>query len=334
MGDVSLELMYQLSPYQLEKGVIRALQDESELLDSLKFETIKATTVRTYRSGELRSVSWRKINEPFGHVIQGQPKPIDAGMFSFGNTIDVDYLLKEDETPKIVDPEADQIESTTTAMARQFNDAWVNNTPGDDPAAIVGLKYIINNEFSAQKICANPAGNAVLDMDPSGQYYSTNISLFFLALEKAMGAIHGKKPNLAVCNTTFLQHFRAICRDSGYLKTTEDSLGREFLEFNGVKFIDAGNKVQDVDAYGNDNMIIGNKELYNGTIDLSSGNATSVIFARMDKTHYQPFQFDNLSVDRVGLLEDRTNYRTVIKWDVGHIITHPRSVSWLTGLKF
>lgn len=327
MGDISLELMYQQTPSLLTKGVVRALQDESQLLDTLNFKDIKATTVRTWRSGELREVKWRRINEPFGTVIQGQPTPIEAGMFSFGNTVDVDYLLKEDQSAKIVDPEADQIQQTTTAMARQFNDYWVNNTPTADPSGIVGIKYILDNEFSGQKVPANPAGNAVLDMDPTGANYAANIGIFFRQLEKAIAAVHGEKPNFAVCNKTFLLNFRAICRDSGYLKTTEDSLGREFIDFNGVKFIDAGYKVNDTD------MIITDKELYTGVED-PSGTATSVYFVRMDEQHYQPFEFEALTTDRVGLLEDRTNYRTVIKWDVGHIITHPRSISRLMGLKF
>ena len=328
MGDITLALEYQQTPQLLTKGVIRALQDESQLLDTLNFKNIKSTTVRTWRSGELRDVKWRRINEKFGTVIQGHPEAIEAGMFSFGNTVDVDYLLKEDTSAKIVDPEADQIQQTVTAMARGFNDYWLNNTPLDDPAGIVGIKYMIDNEFSGQKIPANPAGNAVLDLDPTGANYATNIGVFFRQLEKAIAAVHGEKPNFAVCNKTFLLNFRALCRDSGYLKTTEDSLGREFIDFNGVKFIDAGYKVNDTD------MIITDKELYTGVYDASTGTATSVYFVRMDEQHYQPFQFESLTTDRVGLLEDRTNYRTVIKWDVGHIVTHPRSLSRLMGIKF
>ena len=95
-----------------------------------------------------------------------------------------------------------------------------------------------------------------------------------------------------------------------------------------MKFIDAGYKVNDTD------MIIGDQELYTGVENASTGNATSIYLVRMDEQHYQPFEFEKLTTDRVGLLEDRTNYRTVIKWDVGHIITHPRSVARLTGLKF
>lgn len=328
MGDFTLAEYYQQSPTLLTKGVVNTLQTASELLDTLNFKTIKATTVRTWRSGELRDVKWRRINEPFGTTIQGIPQPIEAGMFSFGNTVDVDYLLKEDQSAKIVDPEAEQISNTVEAMARQYNDYFINNDPVADPAGIVGLKYMINQEFSGQKICANPAGNTVLDMSPSGANYATNIGIFFRQLEKAISMIHGDKPNFAICNKTFLLNFRAICRDSGFLKTTEDSLGREFLEFNGVKFIDAGYKTDDT------TMVITDKELYTGVYDGTNGTATSVYFVRMDDQHFQPFQFEPLTTDRVGLLEDRTNYRTVIKWDIGHIVTHPRSLSWLTGIKF
>lgn len=327
MGDLTLAQMYQLAPTQLDKGVIRAIQDESELADSLTYETIQANTVRTYRSGEMREVKWRRLNQPFDHVVQGQPEPIDAGMFSFGNTIDVDYRMKEDKSPKIIDPEADQIEQTITAMARGFNTKWVNNTPMDDPDALIGIKYIIDKEFPGQKICANPAGNAVLDLSPTGANYATNISIFFRMLDEAFALIHGGKPNLAVCNKQFLTNFKALCRDSGYLKTTEDSLGRSFIDYNGVKFIDAGFMVNDTD------QIIKNNELYTGVED-ASGNATSIYLARIDKQHYQPFQFAPLTTDHIGKLQDGVNYRTVVKWDIGHIVTHPRSLARLTGLKF
>lgn len=331
---ITLADMYLLSPYLFEKGIIKTLQEESQLIDSLSFENVEALTVQTYRSGKLNPVSWRKINEPFGSVVQGKPEPVQAGIFSFGNNIDIDYLVKRDKTPKIVDPQTQQINDTMVTMARQFNDAWVNNTPIKDPQAIVGVRYMINEEFPGQKICANPAGNAVLDLTPSGANYASNISIFFLQLDKAINAIDGHKPNIAVCNTTFLTHFTALCRDSGYLKTTEDSLGRKFLEYNGVKFVDAGNTYEDMDSSGNDVMVIGNKELYDGTVDLSNGTATSVMFARIDKTHYQPFQFENLSAENIGMLDDGVTDRSIVKWDVGHIVTNKRSLSWLTGMKF
>lgn len=334
MAALTLADMYLLSPYQLEQGIIKTLQEESQLADTLSFENIQALTVQTYRSGKLAPVAWRKINEPFGSAIQGKPEPVQAGIFSFGNTIDVDYLVRDDKTPKIVDPMAQQIEDTITTMARQFNDAWVNNDPTKDPQAITGIRHMINNEFPGQKICANPAGNAVLDLTPTGANYATNISVFFLRLDKAIDAIDGRKPNFAVCNRTFLTHFKALCRDSGYLKVTEDSLGRSFVDYNGVKFIDAGNTYEDMDANGLDIPVIGNKELYDGTIDLSNGNSTSVLFVRMDKQHYQPWQYAPLQAKHIGELDDGVMDRTIVKWDVGHIVTHKRSLSWLTGLKF
>lgn len=331
---ITLADMYLLTPYQFEKGIIKTLQEESQLIDSLSFENVEALTVQTYRSGKMHPVSWRKIGEPFGSVVQGKPEPVQAGVFSFGNNIDIDYLIKRDKAPKIVDPQTQQINDTMVTMARQFNDAWVNNEPTKDPQAITGVRYMINNEFPGQKICANPAGNAVLDLSPSGANYASNISIFFLQLDKAINAIDGHKPNIAVCNSTFLTHFTALCRDSGYLKTTEDSLGRKFLEYNGVKFIDAGNTYEDMDANGLDIPVITDKELYTGVVDLSNGTATSVMFARIDKAHYQPFQFENLSAENIGMLDDGVTERAIVKWDVGHIVTNKRSLSWLTGLKF
>lgn len=331
---ITLADMYLLSPYLFEKGIIKTLQEESQLIDSLSFENVEALTVQTYRSGKLQPVSWRKINEPFGSVIQGKPEPVQAGIFSFGNNIDIDYLVKRDKTPKIVDPMTQQINDTMVTMARQFNDAWVNNTPMKDPQAITGVRYMINEEFPGQKICANPAGNAALDLTPTGANYASNISIFFLMLDKAINAIDGKKPNIAVCNSTFLTHFTSLCRDSGYLKMTEDTLGRKFIDYNGVKFVDAGNTYEDMDDNGLDIPVITDKETYNGAVDLVNGNSTSVMFARIDKTHYQPFQFENLSAENIGMLDDGVHDRSIVKWDVGHIVTNKRSLSWLTGLKF
>ena len=334
MAALSLADMYLMSPYMLEQGIIKTIQEESQLADTLKFENIEAITVQTYRSGKLNPVSWRKINEAFGSVLQGKPEPVTAGIFSFGNNIDVDYLIKRDKTPKIVDPMTQQVDDTIVAMARQFNDAWVNNDPSKDPQAITGVRHMINEEFPGQKICANPAGSSVLDLSPTGANYATNISIFFLQLDKAIKAIDGGQPNFAVCNSTFLTHFTALLRDSGYLKTTEDSIGRKFVDYNGIKFIDAGNTYEDTDSNGLDIPVITNKELYDGSIDLSNGNATSIMFVRQDKKHYQPWQFEPLSAENIGLLDDGVHERTIVKWDIGHIVTHKRSLSWLTGLKF
>ena len=113
MAALTLADMYLMSPYMLEQGIIKTLQEESQLIDTLSFENIQAMTVQTYRSGKLNPVGWRKINEPFGSVIQGKPEPVSAGIFSFGNMIDVDYLVRDDKTPKIVEPMTQQVDDTT-----------------------------------------------------------------------------------------------------------------------------------------------------------------------------------------------------------------------------
>lgn len=324
---MNLATMYQISPQPLDKGIIKNFQEASELMDTLDFEDIKALTVETTRSGELREVGWRRINEPFQKVLQGNPEKVQAGIHSFGTPIDIDYLIEEDQTPKIVDPIAQQVADTTEAMAKGFTDAWVNNTPITDDRKITGIKYIIDTEFPDQKIIAYPSGLDVLDLSPTGANYAQNISLFFLALDTAIGEIDGK-PNFAVCNKVFLRNFRRICRDSGYLKTTEDSLGRSFLEYDGIKFIDARSKVS-----SDKDLVISNSETYNGVED-PSGNCTSVYFVRMDKTHYQPWQYEKLNVVDVGLLDNGVQRRKIVRWDVGHIVTHKKSLTRLCGLKF
>ena len=228
---ITLADMYLLSPYLFEKGIIKTLQEESQLIDSLSFENVEALTVQTYRSGKLQPVSWRKINEPFGSVIQGKPEPVQAGIFSFGNNIDIDYLVKRDKTPKIVDPMTQQINDTMVTMARQFNDAWVNNTPMKDPQAITGVRYMINEEFPGQKICANPAGNAALDLTPTGANYASNISIFFLMLDKAINAIDGLSCQVPSGAFYIFINCKDVCARTGM---TSQELAEYLLENCGI----------------------------------------------------------------------------------------------------
>lgn len=325
MEVITLEHIAQKDPDPIKAGVCQILRKESEVMDTLKFRTIPQMKVTNYLEGEIKNVTFRRVNQPFGSVVHGKMKEVNEGMYAIGNMIDIDEFYMKDKTEKIIDPVVAQTNQTVKAIGRAFTDAFINNSPTDNPDAFTGLRYrlsqpdILNPE---QSVFAGKAGNP-LDLDPYGAGYNVNAKIFFRKLDEAISEC-AEKPDFAVCNKQFLQTLNALHRDSGYLKTTEDSLGRKFTEYDGIKFVDAKIRTDG-------EQIIGNTETISG--DLTGGNCTSVYFIRQSEEFLQPFQMEALTTKDIGYLDDGVTYRVLVSWYLGMLITHPKSVSRLYGIK-
>ena len=322
---INLEHMVQKSPDPLVAGTVQVIRKESEVMDRLKFMTKAQLTVKNYLEGEIKDIGFRRINQPFGSVVHGKMREVNEGIYAFGNAIDIDVAYLKDKSEKIIDPMVAQTKATVKSMARGFTDMFINNYPTDNPEAITGLRYRLSNPDICdpeQTVQAGTGGNP-LDLSPYGASYNTNVKIFFRMLEKAISEC-AEKPDFAICNKQFINALSALHRDSGYLKTTEDSLGRKFIDYDGIIFTDA--KIRN-----DKTQIIGNAETATG--EITGGACTSVYFVKQGPEFLQPFQMEPLEVKPIGLLDDGVTERTVISWYLGYLITHPKSVSRLCGLK-
>jgi hypothetical protein len=69
----------------------------------------------------------------------------------------------------------------------------------------------------------------------------------------------------------------------------------------------------------------------NGTA-LTGGATTSVYAVKFGDEYLNAWQFEPISVEDIGLLENGVSVRTIIDWGIGLYMYNPRSVARLYGV--
>ena len=325
-----------LSDYQqqnpdalLFNGVVQCFREESPFWDNIRLETVGRMKTENLRAGSMSQIKNRKIGEARPTVLHQKPDKVEDSLYIYSNEILVPKELVDYADPKNpYKPLEWNIEATTKSMARQICDDVINNTPTANPDAIVGLKYRVDNDLSTdQKIPASGTNGTALDLDPSGQDYAQNIRWFKQVMDEAKAQCAGT-PTLCLCNQDFIIAQSRIWADSNYLKTTEDSLHRTFEDWTGMKYIDMGYKYDDT------NKIITSSETAYGVEGTpGTDHCTSIYLVTMGEEFWTMMQAEPLKVYDTHLDNKNINYETQLDWILGQMITHPRSVVRVYGLK-
>ena len=325
-----------LSDYQqknpdalLYNGIVQCFREESAFLDVVRWMTVGRMKVENLRSGSMSQIKNRKIGENRPTVLHQKPDKVEDSLYIYSNEILVPKELVDYKDPKNpYNPLEWNIEATTKSMARQICDDLINNTPTANPDAPVGLKYRVDNDLaSAQKIPASGSDGTALDLDPAGQNYAQNIRQFKQIMDEAKAQCAGT-PTLCLCNQDFIIAQSRIWADSNYLKTTEDSLHRTFEDWTGMRYIDMGYKYDDVTK-----IISSSETAYGVEGTPGTDHCTSVYLITMGEEFWTPVQAEPMKVYDTHLDNKNINYETQIDWIIGQMITHPRSVTRLYGLK-
>lgn len=303
----------------LKKGVIDVFRREAIVMDQMSFEDVSTLSVSVLRTKSLPSVTWRKIGGTWSDS-KATFEPISENLYQMGGKIDIDKVLVRAEGP--VNQRAVQTDAYLTAIAYEFNDKFINGDPTVDEDAISGMFYRIMNYLSGQHINENG-----LDVSPDASGLSANQITLIDEMQRLIHKCDGHKADAIYSNETFLLRLCAALRGSGLLDTTQDNYDRWVFTYgaNGPKLYDVGPKADQ------STLIIGNAELSNGTA-LTGGSATSAYAVKYGEKFLMGFQLYSIDVNDVGLLEDGVNYRTVVDWPIGILITNPRSVARMSGV--
>lgn len=327
---LTLSDIQQQSDDLLKQGIIQIFRKDSVFLDQISIMTTGTMHVKNMRAGTMSRIGTRKIGEQRPIVMHQKPDVVEDAMYIYSNRIqiptqNVDFKDKGN----IYDPVAWNIEATTKSLSRRITSDFINNTPTADPDGLIGLKWRIDNasNVSTIKIPASGTNGTALDLDPAGANYQQNIRQFKRLLDMAKDVV-AETPDFILCNNTFINVQSSIWADSNYLKTTEDSLHRIFEDWDGVKYIDMGYEHDDT------NKIIKDYETAYG-VDGTEGTdaCTSIYLVKMGEEFWQPVQAESMNTSELYKDADRINYRVDFDWEIGHIITHPRSVVRIYGLK-
>ena len=327
---LTLSDVQQQSENLLKNGIIQCFRKASVFLDKVTIETTGTMHVKNMRAGSMSQIGNRKIGEKRPIVMHQKPDVVEDAMYIYSNKIQIPTQNVDfKDAGNIYDPVAWNIEATSKSMARQITSDVINNTPTTNPDALVGLKWRIDNasNVSTIKIPASGTNGTALDLDPAGQNYQQNIRQFKRILDTAKDVV-AETPDFIFCNNTFINVQSAIWADSNYLKTTEDSLHRIFEDWDGTQYIDMGYEYDDTtkvikdyeDAYGVDGT--------EGT-----DHCTSIYLVKMGEEFWQMVQAESMNTSELYKDADRINYCVDFDWEIGHLITHPRSVVRLYGLK-
>ena len=319
----------QRNPSLLYKGIVQCFRKESKFLDSIKILTTGTMRVRNWREGSMSKIGNRKIGEARPVVLHQKPDEVEDSMYIYSNEIKVPTQNVDYKDPnQIYDPLNSNIKKTTKSMARQITSDFINGTPTVNPDGIVGLKYRIDTYLSSdQKIPASGTNGTALDLDPSGANYAANIRQFKRILDTAKDQV-AETPDFIFCNNTFINMQSSIWADSNYLKVTEDSLHRVFQDWDGVKYIDMGFEYDDTNK-----VITDSEDAYGAAGTPGTDHCTSIYLVKMGPEYWAAVQAAAMKIYDTHKDADNINYITQFDWEIGQLITHPRSVVRLYGLK-
>lgn len=325
-----------LSDYQqqnpdalLYNGIVQIFREASTFLDVAGFMTTGRLKSENMRSGSMSQIQNRDIGEDRATVLHQKPDKVEEALYMYSNRIPVPKELVDYKDPNNpYDPLEWNINATVQSMARQITDDVINNNPIKNPKAVTGLKYRLQNDLNSdQSIPASGTHGVALDLDPDGASYAANIRKFKRVMDKAKGQCAGT-PTLCLCNRQFINAQKAIWADSNYLKTTEDSLHRVFEDWDGTKYIDMGYCYDDV------TQVITDYETAAGISGTqNTDHCTSIYFITPGAEYWTMLQAEAMKIYDTELDAEKINYVTRFDWMIGQMITHPRSVTRVYGLK-
>lgn len=327
---LTLSDVQQRSDNLLKKGIIQIFRKDSKFLDKINIMTTGTMHVKNMRDGSMSKTGTRKIGESRPIVLHQKPDMVEDSMYIYSNKIQIPTQNVDFKDPNLMyDPVEMNITKTVKATSRRLTDDFINNTPTLDPDGLVGLKWRIDNasNVSTIKIPASGTNGTALDLDPNGQNYQQNIRAFKRLLDTAKDVV-AETPDFILCNNTFINVQSSIWADSNYLKVTEDSLHRIFEDWDGTKYLDMGY------LYDDETKVIKDYEDAYG-VDGTQGtdHCTSIYLVKMGPEFWQPVQAESLYTSELYKDAERINYNVDFDWEIGHIITHPRSVVRIYGLK-
>lgn len=303
---------YAMTQPPITQAAIQTWREATPLMDLLKFKTQNQLSLEGIRFNTLPTVPWRKIAEDYTQV-KVNPDPWTERLSFLGAKIDVpkEYV----KAGGIIDIRGLQSEAALKGSAFAFNEAFFLNTPLVDEDAIVGLWYRIVNDFgSNQKVDAN------LDVSPDTAVTSWQHKMFDVVddlLERVDGDDNQK---VLFMGRTLYKRLVSALRSANQVFTAE-YLGRIHKTYGpgGPMIVQAGYKVDQ------STQILGDAET--NLTALTGSSDSSMYCVRFGEPYVAGWCQTMPIAEDVGLLENRTHYRTVIDFSPGIYIISPRALA-------
>jgi hypothetical protein len=292
----------------IRRPIIEMFATYSDVMEVLPFEGLKGASYVGYREAVLPTPVFRAINEgsSSGH---GTITPFQESSYIIDHDIDVDRAIIDR-----AGPERRSYEERMGITA--FAQLWVNTF-------VYGDNSVNPRVFNGLAVRAQKYGRTFHNSAASG-----GGALSLAALDAAINNV--KEPThimipyasiplwIQAARNTALTGF--VMQDFGGSGTA--SVGGKKIEYNGLKFLTGYPK--DLHA-----PVLQFNEVAAGG---GAAQTASLYVLAIGEGNLRGIQVKPLTPEDVGLLQDRTHYRTHISWDMGlvdeHIFCMARLDSW------
>lgn len=312
------------------RAVTYSLIDYGNILQDVPLINKKVLVANGVRfEGNLPSVNWSQLNAE-GVTTKGTPTAYQEQVYIIRNYIDVDRLFVEDETA-IVNPRAVQEEAYLKALTYDLNYKffWNDHITGDVNAP-VGLAYRIANGGTYGVRPENSIDAGGVDLSSSGLTADT-ANNFIEFMDQLLWSVNS--PNgegvVVYMNEVMQRRFAKAVRKmgtSGGFSIVQDQFNRAIQMYKGAIVRDPGYKADQ------STRIITTTETADGT-SRTSGTFTSIYAVNYGTDYFFGWQFDDIQVEDLGLINNGVIYRTNINWAVGFMNTSTRSIARLYDIK-
>lgn len=312
------------------RAVTYSLIDYGNILQDVPLINKKVLVANGVRfEGNLPTVNWAALNSE-GVTTKGTPTSYQEQVYIIRNYIDVDRLFVEDETA-IVNPRAVQEEAYLKALTYDVNYKffWNDHITGDANAPI-GLAYRIANGGTYGVRPENSIDAGGVDLSGSGLTADT-ANNFIEYMDQLLWSVNSPNGEGVVLymNEVMQRRFAKAVRKmgtSGGFTTTQDQFNRTIQMYKGAIVRDPGYKADQ------STRIITTTETSTGAAR-TGGTFTSIYAVNYGTDYFFGWQFDDIQVEDLGLINNGVIYRTNISWAVGFMNASTRSIARLYDIK-
>lgn len=291
-------------------------------MEQLPVETANALTQQVTRLTSAGSPSTRNIND----TVSAYEAKFTTGVETLKiieNKIEVDKVLLDVKT-YIQDPLSLQVTTYSAVIRNTVNHLLINGNPTADETQPAGLHYRLQNDamFLNQGVDANGLAT----------YTNEATALSWLNLiDEGIELCGGGAPDICVVNRQTWRGFRAALRRNKLLDTTRDQFDRVIMQYGTTKFINAGQKPDNVLDSSAAGQVIGDDTQ---TSIFGTASSTPMYFlSTAAEEGCKLLQLHPLRVTRVGINpNDPGKFVIDVTWPIGFLLPQKFCLSSVEGL--
>jgi len=329
-GTMTLADYALLSNNPLVKAVTYSLIQNDNVIQDVPLLNKKSLIASGVRfEGNLPTVNWSQLNAE-GVTTKGTPTAYQEQAYLIRNYVDVDKMFVQEENA-IVDPRATQVQAYLRALTYDLNFKFFKNDHiTGDVNSFIGLRHRIDNGGIYGVRPENKIDAGGVDLSVAGMTQAT-ANKFLVSLDQLLWSVDSPTGTGVTLygNEVFQRQFAAAVRvmgTSGGFTTMQDQFNRTIQMYKGAVIRDPGYRADQV------TRVLATTETANGLAD-TGGTYTSVYAVNYGTDHFFGWQFNDINVQDLGLINNGVIYRFLIDWAVGLMNASTRSIGRLYDVK-